>query len=160
MGLIAGYLKKAAENAANENQKKMHLAYADSFEGGSQETWKNSQRYWIRDKKPMVESNIGFVETYRDPHGIHGEWEGFAAIVNLERTRAFGALVDSAESMIPRLPWSAAFEKDKFLSPDFTSLEVLSFAGGGIPAGINIVGYLPSVSLFDARHSNVTKAKL
>lgn len=65
---------------------------------------------------------------------------GFAATVNLERTRAFGALVDAAESMIPKLPWSTEFEKDKFLSPDFTSLEVLSFASSGIPAGINIVG--------------------
>jgi len=42
-------------------------------------------------------------------------------MVNLERTKAFGALVDSAESMIPKLPWSKDFEKDKFLSPDFTS---------------------------------------
>ncbi|KAL3427821.1 peptidase family M49 [Phlyctema vagabunda] len=141
MGLIAGYHRKAAEEAANENQVLMQKAYADSFESGSQETWKNSQRFWIRDQKPFVESNIGFVETYRDPHGVRGEWEGFAATVNLERTRAFGALVDSAEKMIPKLPWGTDFEKDKFLSPDFTSLEVLSFAGSGIPAGINIPNY-------------------
>lgn len=142
MTLIAGYHKKAAEDAANENQKKMQLAYANSFETGSLEAFKDSQRFWIRDKGPMVESNIGFVETYRDPHGVRGEWEGFAATVNLERTRAFGALVNSAESMIPKLPWSTEFEKEKFLSPDFTSLEVLSFAGSGIPAGINIVSSL------------------
>ena len=76
MGLIAGYHKKAAENAANENQKEMQLAYAGSFESGSLEAYKTAQRKWIRDKGPMVESNIGFVETYRDPHGIRGEWEG------------------------------------------------------------------------------------
>ncbi|KAF8867056.1 putative dipeptidyl peptidase 3 [Acephala macrosclerotiorum] len=141
MALIAGYHKKAAENSANDNQKNMQLAYAKSFEEGSLEAFKNAQRFWIRDKGPMVESNIGFVETYRDPHGVRGEWEGFAATVNLERTRAFGSLVDAAESMIPKLPWSKEFEKDKFLSPDFTSLEVLSFAGSGIPAGINIPNY-------------------
>lgn len=141
MAKISELHKLASENAANENQKKMQLAYSKSFETGSLEAFKESQRYWIKDKGPMVESNIGFVETYRDPYGVRGEWEGFAAMVNLERTKAFGALVDSAEAMIPKLPWSKDFEKDKFLSPDFTSLEVLSFASSGIPAGINIPNY-------------------
>lgn len=76
MKTIADLHKKAAENSANENQKKMQLEYAKSFEEGSLEAFKQSQRFWIRDKGPMVESNIGFVETYRDPHGVRGEWEG------------------------------------------------------------------------------------
>jgi dipeptidyl-peptidase-3 len=141
MSAIAEYIKKAAENAANETQRDMHLAYAKSFETGSMLAFKDSQRHWIKDKGPMIECNIGFIETYRDPAGIRGEWEGFASIVNIERTRAFGALVDKSPSLVPLLPWSAEFEKDKFLSPDFTSLEVLTFSGSGIPAGINIPNF-------------------
>jgi dipeptidyl-peptidase III len=131
----------AAEHADNSVQRSMHEQYRKSFFTGSIQAFKESQRYWIKDKGPVVECNYGFIETYRDPHGVRGEWEGFVAMVNQERTRAFGKLVESAASMIPKLPWSSDFEKDQFLSPDFTSLEVLSFAGTGIPAGINIPNY-------------------
>ena len=55
-------------------------------------------------------------------------------------------LVDAAPSMIPKLPWSSDFEKDKFTPPDFTSLEVLSFASSGIPAGIKWVTKCPFLS--------------
>ncbi|TVY19655.1 putative dipeptidyl peptidase, partial [Lachnellula arida] len=143
MGIIAGYHTKAAENAENDNQNKMQLAYAESFQTGSLKAFKDAQRYWIRDKGPMVESNIGFVETYRDPQGVKGEWEGIM-LRRYGQPRAYPRVwiaLDAAESMIPKLPWSTDFEKDKFLSPDFTSLEVLSFAGSGIPAGINIPNY-------------------
>lgn len=137
MGTIAQAISEAGKVALNSTEKSMMDEYYKSFHTGSLEAYKNSQRFWIRDKGPMVESDIGFVETYRDPHGIRGEWEGFVAMVNKERTKAFSKLVDAAPSLIPKLPWDKDFEKNKFLAPDFTSLEVLSFAGSGIPAGIS-----------------------
>ncbi|EME49997.1 hypothetical protein DOTSEDRAFT_68754 [Dothistroma septosporum NZE10] len=141
MGKIASNLMEAKKFALNDEEDKMQGEYVKAFHDGSMFAHLDSQRHWIRDKGPMVECNIGFIETYRDPHGIRGEWEGFAAMINKERTKAFSKLVESAPSQIPKLPWPEAFEKDKFLAPDFTSLEVLTFAGSGIPAGINIPNY-------------------
>lgn len=133
MAAIEKEIKLAEKEALNDTEGKMMSQYAKSFGTGSIEAYKESQRWWIKDKKPMVETDMGFVETYRDPHGVRGEWEGFVAMVNLERTKAFSKLVEAAGTFIPRLPWGKEFEKDTFLSPDFTSLEVLSFAGSGIP---------------------------
>ena len=141
MAKIALNIKKAGQHAANDIQKHMMDAYALSFSTGSLNTFKESQKLWVKDLGPTVESNIGFIETYRDPAGIRAEWEGFVAMVNKERTAAFQKLVAAAPQMIPKLPWPADFEKDTFTPPDFTSLEVLSFASSGIPAGINIPNY-------------------
>uniref|UniRef100_A0A060T491 Dipeptidyl peptidase 3 n=1 Tax=Blastobotrys adeninivorans TaxID=409370 RepID=A0A060T491_BLAAD len=138
---IAREIESAKQYAANDTQKKMLDAYAQSFSNGSMEAHKESQRHWVKDIGPKVETNIGFIETYRDPAGVRGEWEGLVAMVNKEQTEKFGNLVNNAKNYISQLPWDAAFEKDTFTPPDFTSLEVMTFAGSGIPAGINIPNY-------------------
>ena len=86
--------------AANDTQVQMLNKYIESFTTGDNKAHQVSQAvpllkcidlepvpallqdgsvYWVQDKGPVVENYIGFIESYRDPLGVRGEWEGFVA---------------------------------------------------------------------------------
>jgi len=52
---------------ANENQRKMHELYIESYRTGPMEAHKDSQRQWIADKEPNVESNQGWIDDLYRP---------------------------------------------------------------------------------------------
>lgn len=121
------------------------------FRTGSIETHKEASTHWVKDIGPIVESYIGFVETYVDPYGSRAEWmgnlavkdttfksiltglasSGFTAIVDKGLSKKYSSLVDDASQLIRELPWGERFEVDEFKKPDFTALEVVTFVSGG-----------------------------
>ena len=88
--------------------------YEDHFRYGDIDMHKDSQRHWIKDVGPIVETDIGFIETYLDPSGARAEFEGFVAIVNKTTSAKFTTLVQNAEQLIQKLPWGPNFEKPVF----------------------------------------------
>ncbi|KAG8746386.1 hypothetical protein FRC10_005097 [Ceratobasidium sp. 414] len=105
---------------ANEHQVKMTEGYIGSFKTGSIKQHKEASTHWVKDVGPVVESYIGFIETYVDPYGGRAEWEGFTAIVNKLLTAKYEVLVNRATELIKTLPWGESFEVDVFRKPDFT----------------------------------------
>ncbi|KAK7198855.1 metallo-peptidase, Clan M-, Family M49 [Novymonas esmeraldas] len=141
MERVVRELHLARQYAENETQVRMLDHYIEHFTNGDVDAHKESQREWVKDVGPIVESNIGFIESYRDPSGVRAEWECFVAVVNKAQSMVYRALVAKGRQFIVQLPWGEDFENTKFTSPDFTSLDVLGFVSSGIPAGINIPNY-------------------
>lgn len=66
-------LTQAARYAASDTQRLFLDQYVQSFQTGDLKIYRESQRTGIRDKAPRIENIFGFVEPYRDPHGIRAE---------------------------------------------------------------------------------------
>jgi dipeptidyl-peptidase-3 len=93
MARIVAGLRAASIYASSATQESMLARYADSFTTGSIAAHMDGSRFWVKDKGPAVETYMGFIESYRDPIGTRGEWEGFVAIVNKVTSAKFGKLV-------------------------------------------------------------------
>mmetsp|Transcript_14278 Transcript_14278/g.17971 ORF Transcript_14278/g.17971 Transcript_14278/m.17971 type:complete len:168 (-) Transcript_14278:1008-1511(-) len=141
MTRVTDSIEQAKHYTTGETQRSMLANYEEHFRYGDIDKHKDSQRNWIKDIGPIVETNIGFIETYLDPSGARAEFEGFVAIVNKTTSAKFGKLVQNAEELIQKLPWSSDFEKPVFTKPDFTDLDIVAFGCSGTPIGINIPNY-------------------
>ncbi len=131
---IVEELRNARIHVGNKEQGAMIDALVDCFVTGDHQAFKAAQKFWVQDQSPSVELVIGFIETYQDPHGVRGSWGGIAAIVNREQSRKFQALAERSLEFIALLPWNgprvglpegtlSAFESNRFIMPDFTSLD-------------------------------------
>ena len=68
-------------------------------------------------------------------------WSGWVAFNDKERSEKFHKLVAKSDVIVPKLPWERSLENTKFMAPDFSSLDILTFAGDRLPSGINIPNY-------------------
>lgn len=135
---VISNLENAAKFAANDGQKQMLENIAQSFTTGNLNAHKKGSRFWVLDKEPAVEAYIGWMFTYRDPAGERGEFFGWTSMMNRKLSEKFQNLVQDAENFLVELPWGKDFEKDKFSKPDFTSIDVMAFAGSTVPVGLSI----------------------
>ncbi|KAI9841904.1 MAG: hypothetical protein M1837_000290 [Sclerophora amabilis] len=163
---ICESLEEAWKYAANPAQKRMIRKYLETFRTGDVEAFKESQRIWVKDMKPAVETILGFVEPYRDPYGVRAEYEGLVGIVDPDETKVLTTLTENSTTFIRRLPWAKGYkenrgmgplEKELFDPPDFTSLQD-GFKNVLISNRQKKVAVLPNTALVD--HSELEKFEI
>ena len=139
---INSYLSQAKLYASNELEKKLIDLYIEAFTTGDVEKHKESQRVWVKNISPIVEYNLGWIETYIDSQGVRSYYEGIVALQNKDSSLKYKTLVDNSDYIISQLPWNKDFEKDKFIKPDFTALDIVGFPTTSLFIGINLPNYL------------------
>jgi dipeptidyl-peptidase III len=125
---ICNELVSAIKYAANDTQANLMEEYIKSFRTGSLQAYRRSQKTWVKDNSPRVESIFGFVEPYRDPYGVRAEWEGVICIADPEESRKLTDLVKNSTKYIRLFPWAMSgvndgkgpFEPTRFQAPEFT----------------------------------------
>lgn len=131
---ICDCLEEARKYATTSLQEQTVSKLIQSFRTGDMDTYRDSQKIWVNDRNPAVETILGFVEPYRDPYGVRAEFEGVVGIVDADETKVLIKLTQNSTKFIRRLPWAngykedenrgmGPFEKDLFNPPDFTSLQ-------------------------------------
>ena len=66
---------------------------------------KDSQREWIKDAQPSVETNMGWIEHYMDPQNIRAVWDGWVAIVDKQKSEKYAKLVQRGKKVYDLLPY-------------------------------------------------------
>ena len=84
---------------------------------------------------------MGWIEHYIDPQNMRAVWNGWVAIVDKNKSEKFNTLANNPDPVMAHIPWNSLLEREKFNSPDFTSLSVVTYAGDLEPEGINIPNY-------------------
>lgn len=131
---ICECLEEARRYAITSLQELTISKLIQSFKTGDMDAYRDSQKIWVKDRIPAVETILGFVEPYRDPYGVRAEFEGVVGIVDADETKVLIQLTQNSTKFIRRLPWASGydedenrgmgpFEKDLFDPPDFTSLQ-------------------------------------
>ena len=143
-------LERALNYASNDTREEYISNLYESFRTSDLETYRESIRTWLRDNRPPVETIFGFVEPYRDPHGVRAEFEGLAAVVDRAKTEKLVALGKEASKFVKLLPWcgltdyndgKGPFKKEVFEESDFTSIHTVAYYSSIIFPSINLPNY-------------------
>ncbi|CAM6106763.1 unnamed protein product [Calypogeia fissa] len=154
---VVGHLKEALPYADGDTQRAMLNCFIDYLQTGSVDFHKTSQVLWLRHEN-VIDANLGFIETYRDPTGSRAEFEAYIGVVNKVASKQFAAVAEKASVLIPSLPWPKDFETEAFHCPAFTCIEAFVYVNSTIPAAFNLPNYEDVRQIHGSRNLCVSNA--
>lgn len=138
---IVYWLKKAAEVAENDQQRKVIGLLVDYYETGDLRLFDQYSIEWLKEQEGMVDFINGFIEVYGDPLGLKGSWEGLVEYKDMEATRRTETISAHAQWFEDHSPVDPRFRKPQVKGVTAHVICAAMLGGDEYPAsaiGINL----------------------
>jgi dipeptidyl-peptidase-3 len=138
---ITKHLSAAADLTENELQRKYILKLIGYYESGSLESWDEYNIMWVGDTDSRIDFINGFIESYNDPLGRKGSWEGNVEIEDMEGTARTTKISAAAQEFEDASPVDPRFKKKKVSGISAKAINVACLGGDcypSTPIGINL----------------------
>ena len=108
---IVYWLRKAAEVAENEQQKKVLDLLISYYESGDLQTFNQYCIEWLKEHDSSIDFINGFIEVYGDPLGLKGSWEGLVEYIDENATQRTRTISNNAQWFEDHSPVDPRFRK-------------------------------------------------
>ena len=135
------FLKLALPYAESEEQRLGIQALLDHYATGDEEKFRQYSIHWLR-SNTAVDYLGGFIETYMDPRGVIGQFEGNVSFVS--DSTLIDRLASDALYFEKKMPWPDEFKLEKISKPVANVVNVVVETGDSgpvSPAAYNLPNY-------------------
>ena len=108
---IVYWLRKAAEVAENEQQRKIIDLLISYYESGNLQTFNEYCIEWLKEHNSAIDFINGFIEVYGDPLGLKGSWEGLVEYIDETATQRTRTISSNAQWFEDHSPVDPRFRK-------------------------------------------------
>ena len=108
---IVYWLRKAADVAENDQQKKVIQLLINYYETGDLRVFDEYSIEWLEELDGHIDFINGFIEVYGDPLGLKGSWEGLVEYKDLEATKRTQTISQNAQWFEDHSPVDSRFKK-------------------------------------------------
>ena len=161
---IVYWLKKAAEEAENEQQRHVIVLLIKYYDTGDLSLFDEYSIEWLKCLDTKVDFINGFIEVYGDPLGLKASWEGLVEYIDDEATHRTQVISRNAQWFEDHSPVDPRFRKPEVKGVSANVICAAMLGGDEYPAtaiGIN----LPNADWIRAQYgsksitiSNITDA--
>ncbi len=138
---ISTHLKAALAYVDTPAQREALLALVEYYKGGDLRAYNKFCTLWVQDTAVTVDFINGFTETYSDPLGMTGSWEGLVHIRDEKASERTEIICREAQWFERHAPIDDRFRKAEPVGVSASVVTVAMLGGDSYPAtpiGINL----------------------